>query len=173
MSVKRDTALMVTFAAIDSTNRPVRKSGLVFTVGATMISKDGGAFANTTNTPVEIGTTGRYQLQLTAIEMDASWVHLIVSLNGMDDVDMVLGTSGHSTGVIVSDPGNTAQTFKTNLTDAVDSYWVDTLIMFTTGALFGQVKKVTAYSGTTKFITTQSAFTSTPAAGDRFMLLNI
>lgn len=173
MSVKRNTALIVTFAAIDSFNRPVRKSGLVFTAGASQISKDGAAFVNTGSLPVEIGVTGRYQLSLTAIEMDASWVHLILSLTGMDDVDMVLGTSGHPTGSIVSDPGNTAQTFKTDLTSAVDNYWKDTLIMFTTGSLFGQVKKVSAYTGATKFITTAAVFTGTPAAGDRFMLLNI
>lgn len=38
------------------------------------ISKDGGAFASTTNTPVEIDTSGWFHLDLTATEMNAHTV---------------------------------------------------------------------------------------------------
>lgn len=48
---------------------------------AATISKDGASFASTTNSPVEIGTTGKYYLELTAAEMNATsvWVSVAAS----------------------------------------------------------------------------------------------
>ncbi len=174
MSVRRAQALVITIAPIDPNNRPSRKTGFTFTSGSAQVSKDGAAFANTGSLPAEIGSlTGRYQLALTATEMDAAWVHVKISQTGIDDLDVMLGTSGDPTGLIVTDAGNLAITFKTNLTSAVDDYWKDCLILFNTGTLAGQVKKVSAYTGATKFITVASAFTGTPANGDQFTLVNI
>ncbi len=53
-------------------------NGGLVTVSAT-ISKDGSSFAATTSTPVEIGTTGRGYLELTASEMNADAVWVIVT----------------------------------------------------------------------------------------------
>lgn len=46
------------------------------TFSARQISKDGGAFATTTNAPVEIGTSGTYTIALTASEMNADRIVL-------------------------------------------------------------------------------------------------
>lgn len=174
MSVRRAQALTITLAPIDPNNRPARKTGFVFTTGSVQISKDGGAFANTGSLPAEIGSlSGRYSLALTATEMDASWVHIKISKTGIDDIDIMLGTSSGQTGLVVTDVGNLATYFKTNLGTAVDDYWKDCLILFTTGNLAGQVKKVSLYSGSTKFITVSVAFTGVPANGDQFILVNI
>lgn len=76
------------------------------------------------------------------------------------------------TGAVVSDGGNTALTFKTNRSEAVTDFWKDAILVFRTGVLAGQVKKIAAYNGSTKFITLSGAFTSAPSAGDTFFILN-
>jgi hypothetical protein len=85
----------------------------------------------------------------------------------------VLREFSQPAGAVVSDAGNSATSFKTDLSEATNDYWKDTLLLFTSGALAGQVKKVSSYNGTTKVITVASAFTGTPAAGDTFLLINI
>jgi hypothetical protein len=159
---------------VDLTNRPARRSGVTFVAGDCQVSKGGGAFANTVNLPVEIGASGRYALTLTAEEMDAAWVHVKIEKDGIvDPVDLVLGTAGNPTGAVVFDAGNGANTFKTDLAESVSDHWKDCLLLFTSGALAGQVKKVTGYNGTTKVITVNSPFTGVPGAGDRFVLINL
>lgn len=71
---------------------------------------------------------------------------------------------------VATDGGNSATTFKTTLAEAVSDYWKDALLVFLTGSLAGQVKKVTAFNPTTDFVTT-AAFTGTPSSGDQFMLV--
>lgn len=173
MAIRRATAQVVTFPAIDPSNRPARVTAISFASGDVKISKDGAAFANTTNLPAEIGTTGRYSLSLTAAELDAGWVHVTAEKAGIDPVDVVIGTTGHATGTVQSDAGNSATQFKTDRTEATNDHWKDALVVFTSGSLAGQVKKISAYNGTTKIATVSTAFTGTPANGDRFLLINI
>ncbi len=173
MSVRRGAALTVSFAAVDVELRPQRKSGIPWVAGDVLISKDGGAFANTANLPGEIGLSGRYALTLTATEMDAAWVHVVVERDGIDPVDLLIGTAGNPSGAVLADGGNTASTFKTDRAEPVADHWKDTLLLFTTGALEGQVKKVSGYNAATGFITVSSPFTGSPSAGDRFVLINL
>lgn len=174
MSVRKGKALTVSFPVIDTANRPERKSGISWTSGDSQISKDGAAFANTTNLPTEIGSTGRYYLALTGAETAADWILIKATHTGVDDVDLLVPTSSNPTGTVAADGGNTALTFKTDLTQAVDNYWVDALITFTTGSLIGQVKKVVAYNGTTKFVTVGwTGLTAAPSTGDRFILIEV
>jgi len=74
-------------------------------------------------------------------------------------------------GAIVADGGNTDTTFKTDLTEATNDYHKDALILFTSGSLINQVKKILSYTGATKFVTAASAFTVAPSAADTFILL--
>jgi hypothetical protein len=174
MSVRRAQPLTLSVPAVDLTNRPARRSGVTFAASDCQVSKDGGAFANTSNLPIEIETSGRYALTLTADEMDTAWVHVKIEKEGIiDPVDLVLGTAGNPTGAVVSDAGNAANTFRTDLAESTNDHWKDCLLLFTSGALAGQVKKVTAYNSTTKFVTVSNPFTGTPAAGDRFVLINL
>lgn len=75
-------------------------------------------------------------------------------------------------GEVVSDGGNSATSFVTDRTESTDDYWKDALLLLTSGVLTGQVKKVTAYNGTTKAVTVENGFTGTPAAGVTFLLVN-
>lgn len=74
-------------------------------------------------------------------------------------------------GAIVADGGNTSSTFKTDLSESTTDYHKDALILFTSGNLINQVKKVSAFNGSTKFITVSAAFTGAPATSDTFILL--
>lgn len=172
MSVRRGTSITITFAAIDSLNRPARATGVAFS-GDVTISKDGNTFTNITNAVTEIGTSGRYKVTLTSAEMDAAWVHIRVEKSGIDPVDICIGTDGSASGVVVTDGGNTSSTFKTDRTEATTDFWKDSLLLFVSGALAGQVKKVSAYNGTTKFVTLSAGFTGAPSDGDRFIFVNM
>jgi hypothetical protein len=72
---------------------------------------------------------------------------------------------------VIADGANSATTYKTDLAESTDNHWKDAFWKFKTGALTGQVRKVTGYNGTTKFITCD-AFTGTPAAGDTGDIIN-
>lgn len=173
MSIRRSVQQNVPFPAVDVDNPPARKSGIVWSASQCQISKDGAAFANTTNLPVEIGASGRYYVTLTASEMDAVWIMLKVERADIQPWDVMMATGGHPGGVVMVDAGNTTTTFKTDRTEVSNDYWRDCLVLFTSSAgLFGQVRKVVAYNGTTNFLTVSSAYTAVPTAGDRFVLVN-
>jgi hypothetical protein len=173
MSVRRATPYYVAFAAVDPANRPTRKSGLAFGAGECQVSKDGSSFADTTNSPAEIGATGRYVVLLTVAEMDAGTVHVKVSDPAMDETDVVLFTSGTPTGIVQTDGGNSPTQFKTNRSEATTDFWKDALILLTSGSLAGQIKKCSGYNGGTKILTVASAFTGTPGVGDYFAIINL
>ena len=173
MSVRRGSSLTISFAAIDSELRPQRKSGLSWASGDVKLSKDGGTVTDTDNLPVEIGSTGRYALSLTSAEMDAAWIHVMIDKDTIDPIDMLIGTAGNPSGTVVTDGGNSTTAFRTDLSESTDDHWRDCLLLMTSGSLLGQVKKVTAYSGSTHIITLGSALTATPSVGDRFILVNL
>lgn len=74
-------------------------------------------------------------------------------------------------GSVQADVGNTAATFKTDLAEGTDDYWKDGFLLFITGTMQGQVKKISAFDEGTDFITTD-AFTGAPTAGDIFVVVN-
>lgn len=78
---------------------------------------------------------------------------------------------GRTEGACSDGAPNTETNFGTYLVETDDNYWKDALILMTSGALAGQVKKVTAYDGTTKKITVAGGFTDPPIEDDRFELL--
>ncbi len=67
--------------------------------------------------------------------------------------------------------GATATAIGTDLTETATDFWAGAFATFTTGALAGQVRKITGYNGASKTITTDP-FTGAPAGGDRFIIVN-
>lgn len=171
--MRRAKQQTITFAAIDSAAAPARKSGLTLLSSDVKLSKDGAAYASATNAPAEIGSTGRYSLVLAAAEADCSWLHVYVEKTGMQPVDIIGAMSEQPSGAVVADAGNVATAFMTGLASTVDNFWKDAIVVFTTGALADQSKRVASYSGTTKVLTLVAALTAAPSAGDKFLLLNI
>jgi hypothetical protein len=76
-------------------------------------------------------------------------------------------------GSVVADAGNTATSFRATFSPAADTN--DSLkrcwIAFISGALRGQVAKVSGYVAATDFVTVEGGFTSAPSAGDDFEVI--
>jgi hypothetical protein len=65
-----------------------------------------------------------------------------------------------------------ATAFPTDLTETADDHWNDAFLVFTSGDLAGQVKRITDYDGTGKTITVSGGFTAAPDEGDDFAIVN-
>lgn len=90
-------------------------------------------------------------------------------------VYVVIPALGHldKSALVAADAGNTALTFKTDLTEATNDHWNDPWLVFVTGSLKGQSHKITDYVGASKFVVFAApGFTAAPTAGDRFFLIN-
>jgi hypothetical protein len=165
--MRRAQQQTITFAAEDSTlSTGARKSGLSILASDVKISKDGGAFASATNAPTEIGSTGRYALVLTATEMNCGWIHIYVEKTGMRPWDREGETDPQATFAVVADGSNSATSFVTNLTSAITDAHKGKFVRFQTGTLAGQLRKVTAYNGTTKALSFADGFSAAPTAAD-------
>lgn len=77
-----------------------------------------------------------------------------------------------TSGAVAADAGNTATTFKTNLTETSNEHWKESFILITSGTLIGAARKIDGYNGSTKFITVSPAFPSTPANSVTFTIIN-
>jgi len=62
---------------VNSASRPNYKSSATLAAGDVKVIKDGGAPANISSLPTEIGTTGVYRFSLTASEMNAVTVAVV------------------------------------------------------------------------------------------------
>lgn len=70
----------------------------------------------------------------------------------------------------INDAAATTTSFVTALTTAVDDFYNDQLIVFTSGTLAGQSRPIVDYDGTTKTITLDEPLTSAPANGVTFTI---
>jgi hypothetical protein len=174
MSIRRGKPFTATFAVQDpAASRPLPKTGVTFSTGQVQISKDGGSFANTTNLPSEIGSSGRYALTLTDAETSADSVYVTIAASGYDPIDLPLATNGAPVGtVITGGGGNSATSFATSLAAGTADFYKNALIVFLTGALADSApQKCSAYAVTNGVITVSSAFVATPSVGDRFAVV--
>ena len=73
----------------------------------------------------------------------------------------------------VNDASASASSFVTNLSSAVNDYYNDKILTFTSGSLIGQSRIIHDYVASTKTVSFDEAFTSAPADGDDFVLLAI
>jgi hypothetical protein len=73
----------------------------------------------------------------------------------------------------VIDASATTTTFITGLTSAVDDFFNDSMLVFTDGALAGQVRAIYDYIGATKTIILEEALTSAPVNGVAFSIVSL
>jgi hypothetical protein len=71
---------------------------------------------------------------------------------------------------VVADEGNTATSFKTNLTARPDGYWTGAELSVRSGASAGCRLKMTGYTASTGVVTVAGALPATPAAGDKVLV---
>lgn len=107
-------------------------------------------------TPTDASKTG-YALSATGLD-------LIVKLKALLD--------GTPSGSVVDDddPDPSATAFETDLAEASNDHYNGAFVVFYSGALAGQSRKISDYDGTTKVLTVATAFTEAPAAGDDFLI---
>jgi hypothetical protein len=73
----------------------------------------------------------------------------------------------------VVDAAATTTTFATDLDSAVDNFYNDSMLVFTDGALAGQVRAIYDYVGATKTIVLEEALTSAPVNGVAFAVVSL
>jgi hypothetical protein len=73
----------------------------------------------------------------------------------------------------VIDAAATTTTFATDLDSAVDNFYNDSMLVFTDGALAGQVRAIYDYVGATKTIILEEALTSAPVNGVAFAIVSL
>ena len=88
-----------------------------------------------------------------------------------DRLEAILDAMPGGTVVDDNDPDPTATAFETNLTEATNDHYNGAFVVFTSGALLGQSRKISDYDGTNKILTVATAFTEAPAADDTFIIL--
>ena len=153
------------------------KTGIAATITA-QISLDGGT-TNATNdaNPTELDATdapGIYYFDTTAAEMNCDCVVLQAATTtaGCTIRPVIIYTDLYRfNAAVATDAGNSTTSFKTTLTSAVDDFYNYAFLLITSGALLGQVRRVTDYVGSSKIITCD-AFTSIPADAVTFVLIN-
>ena len=92
MTIKKGVERTVVFKMVDETDFATPETGLSVTCE---ISKDGGAFAGTTNSAAEIGN-GWYKITLTATEMSADEIILKSTATGAAQSDRLILTEDNS-----------------------------------------------------------------------------
>jgi len=128
---------------------------------------------------VEVDATnmpGLYRFDMPDAALAAGENYAIVQLNKSDaiaDPLLVLldALPDIITGSVVADGSNSATTFKTDLASTSNDFYKDSYLLFRTGALAGQQRKILGYNGSSKFVTVPT-FTGTPNSNDLFTIIN-
>jgi hypothetical protein len=81
-------------------------------------------------------------------------------------------TQDRPSGAVVTDGGNSASSFKTDLAETDNDHWKRSFLRITSGDLTGQVSRISGYNGTTKVIQLADALTATPADDVTFDIIN-
>lgn len=97
------------------------------------------------------------------------WAYQISSSFAASTALLVAATGGLGQ-FSVNDASATTTSFVTNLTSAVDDFYRDMQLTFTSGALAGQIRVIASYTGATKTVTLDEALTSAPANGVTFVV---
>ena len=101
----------------------------------------------------------------------ANTTHVSGDSTAADRFEAVLDASPGGVVVDDNDPDPLATAFETDLAEASNDHYNGAFLLFYTGNLTGQSRKISDYDGTSKVVTLATAFTDVPAAGDAFIIL--
>jgi hypothetical protein len=174
----------IPFYLVDATDGFTPETGITVSTSDVQISKNGASFANFAGSWSELGV-GLYYYTATASELDTLgflWVKVVkagvrtnIAMCQITTEDPYIARNVR--GLVATDAGNTAATFKTNLASATtDIYKAPMLVRFLDGALAGVTRPLavsSSFNGSTKFLTVSNAFTSTPANGTEFEIIGV
>lgn len=103
------------------------------------------------------------------------WAADVTQISGdstaADRLEAVLDATPGGAVVDDNDPDPTATAFETNLSEATNDHYNGAFVVFASGALLGQSRRIMDYDGTSKVLSVAVAFTEAPAAGDTFVIL--
>jgi hypothetical protein len=74
------------------------------------------------------------------------------------------------TGTVEEGGGPTTTVFQTDAAEATDDHFKNSIIVFTGGALLGQARRISNYTGATGTVTVDPALTEAPTAGDTWII---
>jgi len=151
-----------------------------------------GAYKDTSTTEITAGLTltvdsdSKVGMHLVTVNLASSasysageydLVLLTGTVGGVSQIGTVLahfsiGRMPYPHGAVTSDAGNTSLAFTTNLSASSAQQWKRCLLLFTTGALAGQQSRISDFQSGDNRVTVIDAFTSTPATGDSFVIVN-
>jgi len=135
------------------------------------------------------GLTGVYHLRVDPVGAAAAGMHtstfwplVTVVVSGLTrkiPLDSFCFVPGIDGGRVALDGSNSATSFKVTRAGDGAGAVLDTtddaaknLLRFVSGALAGQIRKITAYNSSTGFVTVDAAFTTTPSDDDAFVLVS-
>jgi hypothetical protein len=169
--MRRAKQQYITFPVYDAVAPTTLKTGVVFDAGDAYVKRDANA-KEAVSVPVETDLPGIYGVTLTAAQWDAGWELFYAAHAGCVTV-VIFGAMGeHPAAAVVDDALNSATTFKTDLTEDADDFHTGAGLRFESGANAGQVREITGYDGTTKFVAFAAAFSAEPSDGDTFTIVN-
>lgn len=153
------------------------------------ISIDGGAFANSSNAPTHEGN-GTWSLALTAAETSGTRIMVVLTDSSTDIEDQAIicntilsGQINATKGIIVGEVDNATFTPTTTelegfrispngTVEATPDHYNGRLILFTSGALLGQMSDITDYvQANSKEKFTYSTLTEAPSDGDTYVII--
>lgn len=143
------------------------------------VYKDGGAAAQSNDVnPAELDATyapGVYIFDMTQAEtnceMGVLFAKSATANIKLDPVFYLPQPDVPATFGAVNDAGAGTTDFDTDLTEATNDHYNSLYIVFLSGVLTGQARKISDYDGSAKNITVATAFTDAPTTGDRFAIL--
>lgn len=149
-------------------------------VAITLASLASPTAAHTDGGFVEVDATnmpGLYRLDLpdAALESGESFVIVQIGFTSTFPTCVHVNLDPHPSivsGEVVDDAANSSSTFKTDLTETATDAYKSAFLLWRSGALAGEVQKISAFNPTTDFLTVGTAFTAEPAAGDEFVIVN-
>jgi hypothetical protein len=165
-----------TFSATDPSDSFVTAPA-VHAAGDTKISKDGGAFGNTTNGFAHLGN-GIYSLALTATEMDADIVVVtVVDQSGpkiwkdrLLQVETLRTVNGVLRQELAQAGGASTITLDTGAS-AVNDFYKGALVAIVAGTGAGQCRAIRSYVGATQVATVGRAWATNPDATSLYVIL--
>jgi hypothetical protein len=104
-------------------------------------------------------------------EVSADVVKISGDSTAADRLEAMLDAMPSGAVVDDNDPDPSTTAFETNLSEATNDHYNGAFVVFTSGALLGQSRKISDYDGTTKVVTVATAFTEAPAGADTFIII--
>lgn len=169
----------VYFLCVDAAALQTRLQASDMSTFVVKISKNGGSgAASVAATPVQVDATnekGLFYVELSTAEIDTPPnVTLKITNTGgtktMEPREIVVPIKPAFFITVVN--GLNVTSFTTDRTETTDNYWRDVYVSALDGVNAGQVKKVGAYTGSSKLFQLVSGFTATCGTGDHLEIID-